>query len=132
MPTGPSAVEGLRSNRNLWESREPPAYDYILQRSSCECLPESLVPIRVTVHEGQIQSAVNVDSGALVSTEAQHVLSMDALFNLIEEAFEQDAFRVSVNYDLDYGYPSDIFIDYQSRMVDDQFAFTVRDLSPID
>jgi hypothetical protein len=131
LPTAPSGRDELRHNLGRWEARQPAAYEFVFQRSSCECLPEWTVPLRITVREGRITSVVDLSTGEAGSAEAHRAMSIDDLFSTIERAFDQGAYRVSVSYDRELGHPTSVFLDYGREGVDDEVAFSVGDLRAV-
>ena len=132
MPTAPSPVEGLRHNRHLWEERRPETYEFVLAREACECPAEWLVPTRVIVHQTKVLAAEHVGTGLSVAMDAHHVMTVDQLFELVEAAFQDDAVRVEVTYDLEFGYPSSIFIDYRANLVDEEVGISARELKAVE
>jgi hypothetical protein len=131
-PADPDSAEALRRNMARWEARGPSSYQVVLQRSTCECLPEWLVPIRLTIRNREIESVVNVESGDTVSIELYHAMTVEELFSVVDDALDQNAHRVSVTYDAALGYPQSIFIDYDRDMVDGELHITARDLIPVE
>jgi hypothetical protein len=132
LPTEPGELEALRRNVERWEARGLSSYQVVLQRATCECLPEWLVPIRLTVRDHEVQSVINLQTGDTVTTELYHAMTVDELFALVENALTQNAYRVSVRYDEVLGYPRSIFIDYDREAVDDELSITAQELGPVD
>ena len=132
MPTGPSTLESLESNRALWEERRPDVYEFTLQRTPCECPPEWRAPTRVTVHQRQIRRALNVETGLSVPVDSRHVMTIDDLFDLVEHALLGNAFRVNVTYDDEFGYPRSIYIDYHANAVDDEVGLNAYELRAVE
>lgn len=127
-PTEPeiSQLAELRGHQERWQEQQPTNYEYVLQRV-CECEPSESGPLRITVREGQIRSAVNAQTDEVVAVDAEQVKSIEDLFVLLEEALPI-AYRVTAEYDATLGYPTSIFIDFQRDMVDEEMSFTVREL----
>jgi hypothetical protein len=50
----------------------------------------------------------------------------------VSAALDQNAFSVTVAYDDDWGYPRDIYIDYDREMVDDELSITAQNLVPVE
>jgi hypothetical protein len=131
LPTDPSDVDVLRNNRALWDATRPATYEYVLQRGSCECTPESMVPMRITVEGRQLRSVTHAGTGAPIDTEANQVRSVDDLFDLIANAHRQGAHLITVAYDRTLGYPNAIFIDYSRQVVDDEMTLNARELRAV-
>lgn len=132
LPTGPSTRDDFLRNRQRWEERRPAAYEFVFQRSSCECLPERTIPMQVTVREGRIDSVVELQTGEPISAETHGALRIDDLFALIQQAIDQGAYRISVSYDRDLGYPTSIVLDHDAQIADDEIEFSSRELRAVD
>lgn len=129
-PTGPDDADSLRVGMQRWAERAPSSYQIVLQRSYCECLPEWLIPVRVTVRDREVHSVINVETGDPVTTDLYHAMTVEQLFAVVADALDQNAHRVIVEYDQEWGYPRDIYIDYDREMVDDELSITAQDLVP--
>lgn len=132
MPTGPSTLESLESNRALWEERRPEVYEFTLKREPCECPPDWRSPMRVTVHHRLIRSALNVETGLPLPVDSRHAMTIDDLFDLVEHALLENAFRVNVTYDDTFGYPTSIFIDYHANRADDEVGLSAYGLKAVE
>jgi hypothetical protein len=87
-----------------------------------------LVPVRVTVRDRDVQSVIDIQTGEPVTTELYHAMTVEQLFAVVADALEQNAHRVTVDYDLYWGYPRSIFIDYDREAVDDELSITAHGL----
>jgi hypothetical protein len=132
LPTSPGETGAFQRGTLRWAARAPASYQIVLQRSSCECLPEWLIPVRVTVRDHEVQSVIDVRTGDPVTTELYHAMTVEQLFAVIASAQDQNAYRVNVEYDQHWGYPRDIYIDYDREMVDDELSITAQDLIPVE
>jgi hypothetical protein len=132
LPTGPSDWDELRRSQERWQARQPTTYAFVFQRSCGECLPEATVPLLITVHERQIRSVVNQQTGEPVSAEVYQPKRIEDLFAIVEAVLEQGAYRMSVSYDRNLGYPTSIFINYDRQMVDDEIGYSARELHAVD
>ncbi len=45
---------------------------------------------------------------------------------LLQDAVRRKAARIEVSYDGRYGYPAELFIDYDERMADEETRFVMR------
>jgi hypothetical protein len=131
IPTGVEEVN-LSSNTGRWAAMRPQHYEFTYQRSGCECLAEWTVPMRVLVHDREIQSVVNIGTGQLIASTVHQAKTIDDLFDLIEEATARDAFRLAVTYDAELGYPTSIFVDFRAEVADDEAFYSARDLRAVD
>ena len=123
---GPLPSE-LERNRDLWLDTRPADYTYAVERL-CFCGLESRGPVRVTVQGSSVTERVYVDSGQPVSSPFEDFFpTVDGLFDLLEEAFAQDAHDIQVTYDADTGVPIDFWIDYQENLADEELGMTVTE-----
>jgi hypothetical protein len=129
LPTSPSEEEAYRRNRERWEALGPAAYEFVFQRSACECLLEWTVPMRVTVREAQIQSIRAVQSDDELPATPGLALSIEEIFDFIGRAIDQGARQVDVKYDRRLGYPSSAYIN--KGAVDAQVRLSVTELRAV-
>ena len=94
VPTAGAGPESLEQARERWEASGAEAYTMTLTRS-CFCPEEYRGPFAVAVSDGDVTS-VTLNGSALPNDRA---LTVEALFDLLAEAYEQDAARVDVTYD---------------------------------
>lgn len=133
---GPSVAEGgtpavrpdtLDDAKARWEAAGLADYRFTLRRM-CFCpSPDYTGPFEVTVRGGTIE-AVRLD-GAPV--DAARALTVDDLFALIEEAYEREAETVRLTFDPETGAPTDLYIDYEAMMADEEIGYTVTDLEAL-
>jgi hypothetical protein len=114
----------LERARVLWRAAGIRDYTYRLRRI-CFCLPESLGPAWVTVRGSVlVTEVVYVDGGEPMPEQyAEGFLSVEGLFDLIDDALERGAAVVDVTYDPETGVPLDVFIDYEARMADEEMGY---------
>jgi len=125
--TGPSMVD-LMMNRAKWDARGPDSYTFEYRRSFCECSPEMLQPVRITVAQGQVVAVVNVVTGDTVPPPAFR-FTIDGLFDDVAQTIAGKPYRMWVTYDLQLGYPTEAIADLDEQMVDDDWGFSVRHLA---
>ena len=119
-PREPAALVEARAR---WAAAGPASYSMTLTRS-CYCPREFSGPFGVTVRDGAVAS-VTLDGEAV---PLERALTIEALFDLVAEAYARDAARVDVIYDLGLGYPTHVSIDYSVQIADEEIAYTVADL----
>jgi hypothetical protein len=91
-----------------------------------------LATVRVTVRDREVQAVIDIQTGEPVTTELYHAMTVEQLFAVVSDALDQNAYSVAVEYDDDWGYPRDIYIDYDREMVDDELSITAQDLVPVE
>ena len=114
----------LDAARQRWEAADLGAYRLTLRRV-CFCpSPDYTGPFEVTVAGAEVQS-VRLNGAAV---DAERGMSVEALFDLIDQAYERGAASVTVAYDPDLGYPTSIGIDYDVRMADEEIGYRVSEV----
>ena len=129
LPSGEAAArpDALDEAMARWETAGFEAYQMTLRRS-CFCpSPDYTGPFDVTVRDGEIE-AVRLE-GAEV--DAERALTVGDLFDLLEEAYERGAVTVNVTFDPEAGYPTELYIDYDERMADEEIGYTVSDVEAL-
>ncbi len=117
----------LEQARQRWQAADLGEYQMTLQRM-CFCpSPDYTGPFEVTVRDGDV-SSVRL-GGARV--DAERGVSVEALFALIDEAYERGAVEVALSFHPELGYPTSIGIDYDRQMADEEIGYRVSDLAPL-
>lgn len=125
---GEDAPLSIAEARQLWSVVGPRDYRFTV-RESCFCAPEG--PITVVVRNGAVASATYADGGQAVSPERLAYLpTIDDLFDLVEDAQAHDAAEVRFVANSAYGYPEQIYIDYDHQMADEEVGYEVSDFAP--
>jgi Family of unknown function (DUF6174) len=123
-PDGDLRTE-LERNRALWDTVGLTTYDYGVERI-CFCGVEARGPVLIEVESGSVTSRSYVDSGdPVLPVFADLFPTVTGLFDLIVEAIEDDAFNIDVSWDIATGFPTDIFIDYDESVADEEVGFRV-------
>jgi hypothetical protein len=112
----------LTAARQKWASAAMASYEYTFQ-ASCFCEEAFRQPVTFRVVEGR---------GVLTNAVPDRVRQLferydtfEKLFEFVEMALERRAFKTSVRYDRDRGYPSVVDVDYRELAKDDEMRFTV-------
>jgi pimeloyl-ACP methyl ester carboxylesterase len=118
----------LTSNRQKWESMSIEDYRF-KYRNICFCPPMITNPVTLTVRKGAIESAILVDTGKTIEeAEFRRYMTIDALFDLIQDAIDRKARQIQVSYDPVLGYPMWGSIDYDLRVADEERSFSAENL----
>jgi len=116
-------ARALETARALWDARGSDDYD---MRFSwlCFCPVELVAERTLEVRNNTITSgAIPGESGVLSQQR------IPQLFDIIEEAIEEDAASIEISYHPTLGYPLDASIDYDLSMADEELGFTVHELT---
>jgi hypothetical protein len=114
----------LQTAEAKWQRSKPEHYAYTLQRS-CFCAPDALKPIEIRVFQGKVQQATVLPDGTPLPADRQYsALTIDDLFKKIHDAIDRKAARLSVTYDAQYGFPTNMNVDYNLMMADEELSLS--------
>jgi hypothetical protein len=117
----------LNTARGRWGANAPDRYSYTL-RWGCFCPADYVRPTRITVRDGEITNVVDAETGAVVEKSARNAVTIEELFEKLDEAYARNAERVDVAYDPTYGHPASVSIDYKRTIADEELGWTATDL----
>ncbi|GAX37369.1 DUF6174 domain-containing protein [Nodularia sp. NIES-3585] len=121
----------LQFNRRLWNQQNISNYRYTLS-NSCFCIPEARGPVVIEVRNGQTTSITSVATGLAVEPQLfQEYNTIPKLFNVIQDAINRQAFSLNVSYSPRLGYPTQINIDYNSQMADEEVYLTIENFEEV-
>ena len=126
----------LDSHLSLWQQARLGDYSYEYN-VLCECSDNLGQPVKVTVTDGVIESIVYAESGELVYSGDPPVAEgspryymTNGLFEVIQKAIDSEADQLTVSYDSEFGYPTNIEIDHNINAIDDEYILTATRFSP--
>lgn len=115
----------LRINRQLWSEQNILNYRYTLT-NGCFCIPEARGPVVITVQNG-IATSITTPTGEPVNPEFfERYKTIPKLFDVIADAIARKAFDLDVQYDSQLGYPTQININYDSQIADEELYLTIE------
>lgn len=119
-------------NRRQWESQRIADY-HVQSRLVCFCVREATEPVTLEVRNRALVSVTRVADGRAVdpSTWAGRYYTVDQMFALIAASRSQGAHEVRVSYDPLLGYPSEVFLDRNTGVADDERHFALSGLTRI-
>lgn len=121
----------LARGRERWAAAGMTAYQFHLRRS-CFCSPEYMAEVIIEVVHGAIQTVRYADTGEPIGADRFFAYeTVEDLFDIIENAIENDVVGVYVTYDIVDGYPLSVEIDYYPDVADEEISFYVSDLRPL-
>jgi hypothetical protein len=127
---GSALQEDLTAQRGAWEILGYTDYAFT-KAVRCVCTGIVDVPTRVTVTNDAISALVFVSSGDPVPAEYHRwYLTIDQLFDTIQQAIDDKAELISVAYHPDLHYPTTVVIDYSVIQVVEEVGYEVSDLVP--
>ena len=121
------SLTDLERAQAKWERTRAESYVYAVQRL-CFCPMSYIGPVRVRVQGNAVIERVYVDSGDPVpALYADAFPTVDGLFEILTEAYADDADDVRVTYDPVTGVPVDFFIDYMEMAADEELGMQVTE-----
>jgi hypothetical protein len=115
----------LESALATWDVQGPSSYSFTWQQG-CECSPEWTRPIRIKVVNDAIVEAAYVDTQLPVSADLRaHLLTIDGVFDTIQDAVANNAFAVNVQYDSNSGAPLSVAVDYEQYTADEELSLQI-------
>jgi len=118
------AQSELDRNWDRFESTAPLSYSYTVH-IVCDCTSDVTRPVTVWVDRGSIEYLLYADDNRPVPLSvANSFPSVEQLFDAIQDAIDRQADRVEVDYDFTYGYPTNVYIDYDRRTADEELYLT--------
>ena len=123
-------LQQFRVNRRAWKQQRIRNYSYKLSRS-CFCTEEARGPVLIEVRNGQMTSITD-KNGKKVNPELfQKYDTIPKVFSVIGDAIAKKASSLTVNYNKKLGYPTQINIDYNSQIADEELYLTIEDFKEI-
>ncbi len=119
-------------NVKKWEKRGPPSYSYDYQ-AICFCIDSVLRPVRISVTDGAVSQVVFRDTQEMVASEGlDGYPTVEGLFDVVRDAIARNAHSIEVSYDALFGYPTEVSIDYQQNIADEEFGFRASSLTVVE
>ena len=119
----------LDKHRTLWEQVGSPDYTYEYY-VGCLCLAAFGQTVKVTVTNEEAESGVYAGSGLPVVLDSRYFHTIDSLFHLVQRAITNEAERITVSYSSEFGYPTNIAIDYIANATDTGYSVSANAYSP--
>ncbi len=126
-PGSPQAA--LLQAQERWERSGVADYTYT-GAWVCFCPEGYRADTQVTVSGGKVTGVDPAAPGIDAIPAPERFVPIDDLFALIQEAITNNAARIEVSYDETYGYPTDLFIDHDERMADEETSFAISSFTP--
>ena len=121
----------LQQHRQLWRNQNISSYRYTL-RVSCFCTPEVTQPVVVEVRNNRVTSITAANTGKPVNQEYfRQYNSVPKLFNIVQNAIANKAASMQITYHRTLGYPTQINIDKDAQMADEEIYLTIENLQVI-
>lgn len=100
-------------------------------RQSCECSPDATAEMLITVTNGAISDAIYVQTEQPVPANIRAtLLTIDGVFDKIQDAIDEDAHMITVQYDTELGFPSSVAVDYSEQIADEELSLILSNVVP--
>lgn len=121
--------ENLNEARARWDLMAPDYYTYRFNWS-CFCIQDFTAAMTVTVELGEVTKVIRVEDGQPVSEEFRDdFVTVDALFDRVQDAIDQGAASIRAKFDPESGLPTEVFIDFQAIMADEELGWNASDVT---
>jgi hypothetical protein len=123
------AKNDLSANQQKWETSGVKHYRYDLH-IGCFCAFRDKMPLSIEVKDGAIVSMSYADGTAVTADDPEWELfsrfaTFDNLFTDLQSGPGSKAEEVTMKFDPDYGFPSEVVIDQIKAATDDEYYLTV-------
>ena len=120
--------DALDAAQSLWGVRGGDDYDMTFNWQ-CFCVLEYVARVDLEVRAGSIHAGVVTDDRTALSAERlAEYQTVERLFELVQDAIDQDAEEIRVTYAPE-GHPSEVWIDYSTRVADEELGFFIHQLT---
>lgn len=118
----------LLRHQGRWERRRVANYVYT-GAWNCFCPISYTADAEVTVRGGVVVSVASADPAVPNIPDPERFVSVKALFAVLQSALDENAARIDVTYNKEFGYPEQFFVDYHENMADEERGFVIRNLT---
>lgn len=123
------ALEGARATFETNMSSDSYSFHW---RESCECTNEATDEMLITVTNGVISDAIYVATEQPVPANIRsHLLTIEGVFDKIQDAIDDNAFMIHVEYDTELGYPRSVAVDYDQHVADEELSLVISNVAPL-
>jgi hypothetical protein len=125
--TDPLLPEAEAAQR--WQQRKPASYSFSLGLT-CFCGIAVDGFVRITVVNDSVISRTYVRTGAQVEAApwmSSTLGTVDSLFAIVRDARERSAETIRAEYDAEFGFPAQVYIDYSAQIADEEQGWVIRD-----
>ena len=117
----------LDEGRERWMENAPSHYRYVQDEWA---FADSVGPVRIEVLDGEIVSAVIVETEK--PAPESRALTIEDLFDMVQDEIDQDPDDLDVEYDGDRGVPATVDVDPIRNAMDDEHGFSAEQFEILD
>jgi len=125
-----AALDGARAR---WQAAALTTYEYGYQKY-CDCHRENPPETTVTVRGGAVTGVRHRPAGSTTEVpgkDIEYYWTVDGLFELIASA-QARGVEVRATYDADLGFPRQIYIDYDTKLIGDELDVRLTRVTRLD
>ncbi|MEO5703983.1 MAG: DUF6174 domain-containing protein [Candidatus Limnocylindrales bacterium] len=120
-----AALQALADHQAQWASKQIDDYTFTL---TAQCFCPLNEPIDITVANGVVTSVTK--AGEPVAPNEVQGLPKTAIELFVVVAAQAKAASLTVEWDPEFGFPSNIQVDSIANAIDDEFGYTVTNFRP--
>ena len=138
--SNPSSIQQtLNENQQTWQQSGIDQYQLTVQKT-CFCPLSDTLPIQFSVSNNQVVDSRYDCSGIqFIRPEplcdekpaARLNQTVNSLFQIIQNGIDNTADKITVDYDLSYGFPNQISIDFIELAADDEVFYQISDFKKL-
>ncbi len=128
----------LFENQQKWQQSGLTNYTFTVQKT-CFCPQSDSLPIQFNIESSQvIDSSYDCSGINFIRPEplcderpdSRLNQTVESLFQIIQGGIDNNADKITVEYNPTYGFPTSIFIDFIELAVDDEVNYQISDFQP--
>ena len=108
----------VEESYKLWESAEIKSYSFDLM-VSCYCKIQE--PYQIRVVNGKVEQIKGNEAWGSEGIPT----TVDALFDTILKKLKQSPFQYKLEFDSEYGYPTDVYFDMVEMIADEEIVYSI-------
>lgn len=116
----------LQEQEKKWKKQGIIDYEFTSQ-ISCFCQSDYTLPKAILVKNDEIQS---INGVAYANLEYENHMTIDELFDYIEDHQNKNPVIENLEFDSVYGFPSYIYFDISEVIADDEIGYTITNFIP--
>lgn len=116
----------LQEQEKKWKKQGITDYEFTSQ-ISCFCQSDYTLPKAIVVKNNEIQS---INGVAYANLEYENHMTIDELFDYIEDRQNKNPVIENLEFDSVYGFPSYIYFDISEMIADDEIGYTITNFIP--
>jgi hypothetical protein len=125
-----SPTDDLEDARRTWRRQGVESYAFTVSQD-CFCVEDARGPFRVRIATGAVVSVTDPDTGAPRAASEFVPLTVEALFDTVQQAIDEGVDELDVRYDPTLGYPIVIEINLSQQPVDGGIVIRASDLTVV-